>query len=157
LILRICYERLSQSWPSRTKFLKIILIFSLPILMCIMTGTLQCNYLFFCNSFLLNQTVLNTIIITSGQFVIEFAAFFLCSKSDIPGFDCSSLIRSYAYFILFKLSIIFYVYVASFYFLLPWWSISLVCVVAYYFAIVRIVRGKVFRYSYYDLSIFFYS
>jgi len=57
--------------------------------------------------------------LTSGQVVVEFAASFRCSKSDIQRYDCSSLVRSHAYFVLFKLCITCYVYAASCYFCRP--------------------------------------
>jgi len=107
----------------------------------------------FCDSFLLYQTML-VIQLASGQFVIEFAASFFCCKSNIQRSDCLSLVRSQAYFVLFKLSIMCYVYVASLNFSYCPDDQYLLCVlVAYYFVFILIVRGKVIRYWYYDLSV----
>jgi len=68
---------------------------------------LLCNYLDFCDSFLLYQIIL-VVRLASGKCVIEYAASCLFSKSDIKSHDCSSLVRSHLY-------------------LLHRWSISLVC------------------------------
>jgi len=51
----------------------------------------------------------------------------LCSKCDIRRYDCSSLVRSHAYLVLFKLCIMRYVYPASLYLLSLRWSASFVC------------------------------
>jgi len=72
----------------------------------------------FCDSFLLYQTIL-VIRLSSGQTIIKFSALCLCSNGDIQRYDYSSLVRSHAYFVLFSLNIMCYVYVTSLYFLLP--------------------------------------
>jgi len=82
--------------------------------------------------------------LASGQVIIEFAASSLFSKSDIQRYDCSSLVRSHAHFVSFKLCIMRYVYMASLYFCCPDEQYLLCVLIDHYFVFIRIVLGNVF-------------